>query len=281
MSFKERRPVGIVRSYPSAQVLALLVIKLTLDRQALTKGVSIIFSEIKGVIDRRILINYKLSPEVAANLLPKPFKPLVHNGFASVGICLIRFKQMRPFMLPKLLGFSSENAAHRFAIHWDSKSQTKTGVYIPRRDTSSFLNSIVGGRLFPGVQHLSEFNVKEQNKRFELSFQNSKDKTRLSISCESCDEFPSENSMFSSLGESSLFFQNGSLGYSPNQRSNKFQSIELKTKNWKVSPLAVNHVDSSYFNNKRDFPDGSIQFDHALLMENIEHRWASNADIQS
>lgn len=186
---------------------------------------------------------------------------------------------MRPTFLPSFFGFESENAAHRFAVNWNDGKETKSGVYIPRRDTSSFFNSLIGGRLFPGVQFLSQFKVKESNSSYELSFNNKNDNTYLDINCEECQDFPKDNSMFKSLEDASLFFQNGSTGYSPAQNKNVFQSMQLKTNMWKVSPLKVNQVSSSYFNDETKFPKGSIHFDHALLMRNIIHSWVQTPKI--
>src|SRR5215216_6534259 len=107
--------------------------------------------KIKGVIKRRLLINFRAAPEVIQPLLPYPFRPKLHNGWAMVGICLIRLEHIRPVALPGFLGLSSENAAHRIAVQWnDADGTLREGVYIPRRDSSSRLNQLAGGRLFPG-----------------------------------------------------------------------------------------------------------------------------------
>ena len=44
---------------------------------------------VRGVIDRRILVNYHIDPNVLAPLLPAPFRPKVVHGIGMVGICLI------------------------------------------------------------------------------------------------------------------------------------------------------------------------------------------------
>jgi Uncharacterized conserved protein (COG2071) len=71
---------------------------------------------IRGLIDRRILVNYHVDPGVMASLLPPPFRPKVVHGVGMVGICLIWLWKVRPAFLPSWLGISSENAAHRSAI---------------------------------------------------------------------------------------------------------------------------------------------------------------------
>src|SRR5690349_6638726 len=106
---------------------------------------------IQGVIDRRILVNYRVDPQVLAKILPPPFRPQVIHDSAMAGICLIRLRNVRPRGFPAWLGIGSENAAHRVAVEWDEGSQLRTGVYVLRRDTSSRLNILAGGRAFPGV----------------------------------------------------------------------------------------------------------------------------------
>ena len=71
---------------------------------------------IRGVIDRRILVNYRVDPVVLAPLLPAPFRPRLIHGAGMAGICLIRLRGIRPLFLPSWLGISSENAAHRTAV---------------------------------------------------------------------------------------------------------------------------------------------------------------------
>lgn len=84
------------------------------------------------------------------------------------GICLIRLKRIRPWFLPAFAGISSENAAHRIAVEWDEAGDTKEGVFVPRRDTSSRLNTLLGGRLFPGIYNHADFQVQERNGTFRV-----------------------------------------------------------------------------------------------------------------
>jgi len=231
---------------------------------------------VSGVIQRRMLINYRLDLAVAKKILPKPFEPLEYAGSAMVGICLIRLVKMKPSWAPQWLGTSSENAAHRFAVNWSEDSQNKQGVYIPRRDTSSLFSSFAGGRIFPGKQHLSKFVTHEDGQNFELSFYNS-DTTQLSVKAQRASSL-SPDSIFSDLQAASDFYQMGSLGHSPLNRGT-FQAVKLNTSRWSVSPLKVHFVQSSYFENTSLFPSGSIIFDNALLMENIEHSWESKSSL--
>ena len=89
------------------------------------------------------------------------------------------------------------------------------------------------------------------------------------------DNFNS-NSIFQTLEEVSDFFEKGEVGYSPNK--DKFEGLKLQAYKWKVRPLEVSNVKSSFFENGELFPKGSVQFDNALLMTNIEHEWHSVTD---
>jgi hypothetical protein len=225
--------------------------------------------EIRGTIDRRILVNFIVDPLVAEKIIPFPFRPKVYKNKAIAGICLIRLKHIRPKGLPAFFGISSENGAHRFAVEWDEGNEVKEGVFVPRRDSSSLLNSWAGGRIFPGKHFRADFNVKEAYGHYHVAFKSS-DGTTISIDADKTDNF-NPDSVFQNLDNASKFFEKGSVGYSPN--GNKFEGLELKTFTWKAEALNVIDVRSSFFENKAVFPEGSAKFDNAILMTGIEHKW--------
>lgn len=233
---------------------------------------------IRGVIDRRILVNFRVDPVVLAATLPPPFRPKLHNGHGLVGICLIRMRGVRPRFLPSWLGFSSENAAHRTAVEWCDGEQVREGVYIRRRDTSSRLSALSGGRLFPGIHSHARFVVRESASHFEVSLRSDDGVTSLSVAGDVAADLPT-GSVFGSLAEASAFFQAGALGYSATPDPRRFQGLELRCHRWQVEPLAVSAVRSSYFDDRSVFPAGSIEFDCALLMRGIEHEWHGKSDL--
>src|SRR3954463_5131916 len=91
----------------------------------------------RGLIDRRILLNYRVEPDILAAILPPPFRPQIVAGYGLAGICLIRLREVRAQGMPRWLGIASENAAHRVAVEWDEGGEKCRGVYVIRRDTSS------------------------------------------------------------------------------------------------------------------------------------------------
>jgi hypothetical protein len=231
-----------------------------------------ITSSMHGMIDRRMLINFRVRPDVASQLLPPFFRSKRVNGWAMAGICLIRLKEMRPPGFPAVCGLTSENAAHRIAVEWDDGGIVREGVYIPRRDTSSALQAFAGGWLFPGVHHVSTFEVKEGDDEFRLQMRSCDGTTSIGLLARRATQMPAA-SVFASLADASEFFSRGAMGYSDTDKPDCCDGLELHTSGWQLEPLEIQWVSSSFFDNRSRFPKGTIQFDSALLMQNIEHEW--------
>jgi len=231
-----------------------------------------------GVIDRRILVNYRVDADVLARLLPPPFRPKTIHGMGLAGICLIRLKNLRPRFSPSWLGVTSENAAHRAAVEWDDNGLTCQGVYIFRRDTSSRLNALAGGRIFPGIHYHAVFTVDEPADRLSIALTSDDGFTRIAVRGRQTEAWPNE-SVFDSLEEASAFFEAGSVGFSPTNSPARFKGVELECQKWHATPLHVEHVESSFFDDTRRFPKASIELDCALLMRGIEHEWHGVPDL--
>ena len=228
---------------------------------------------IHGRIDRRILANYRVDPLTLAHILPPPFRPKIMGGFGIAGICLIRLRHLKPQFMSGEFGFLSENAAHRIAVEWtDERGVVREGVYIQRRDTTSRLNTFLGGRVFPGLHNHARFDVSEHDDRFHVAFASDDGHTRVLIEGSVARQLPA-SSVFQTLREASTFFEAGSLGYSATRRPGQYDGLELRSLNWSVEPLAVDKIESSFFADRRLFPSGSLEFDCALIMRGIEHEW--------
>jgi len=233
---------------------------------------------VQGVIDRRILANFRVDPVVLQKVLPPPFRPKLAHDWGMAGICLIRLRDIRPRLIPRFFGLRSENAAHRIAVEWDTPEGPRQGVYVPRRDTTSKLNAFAGGRLFPGSQHLASFEVRETKKTFFVSLRSRDGATRVLVDAKLAERLP-ETSIFGSIDEASAFFEAGSLGYSATSNAGEYDGMELHSFNWSVQPLEVTRVASSFFDDGNAFPKGSAVFDCALLMQAVDHQWRSRESL--
>lgn len=152
---------------------------------------------------------------------------------------------------------------------------------MPRRDTDSPLNALAGGRVFPGVHHLSNFLTHDDAGRISMKVSTGDSEEALvDLEVRESEAFP-ESSVFASLSEASDFFEAGCIGYSSRPDSCRLDGLLLKVSNWQVSPLAITNCRSAYFDDQSLFPSDSIELDHALLMRDIPHEWHSEPEMNS
>jgi hypothetical protein len=227
---------------------------------------------IRGEIERRLLVNYRVDPDVVARLLPAPFRPQLVGDSAVAGICLIRLGAMRPAGVPRWLGLGSENAAHRVAVEWDTPAGTRTGVYIPRRDSDSWTNIALGGRVYPGEHHRARFQVSETDDTIRVAYTATDGSARVDVSVHLAHQL-TNSALFTRLEDASAFFERGSVGYSATRVPSRFDGLELQTSAWKVEPAVVTEAHSSFFEDPIAFPPGTAKLDSALVMRRVPVEW--------
>jgi len=228
----------------------------------------------EGFIDRRVLISLRVELEVAARLIPRPLQPRVVNGWCVAGVCLVRLARLRPAGMPGRWGLGSENCAYRFAVRWLDAGRIRDGVYIPGRVTDSPVNAVVGGRLFPGVHHLADFEVRESAQRLRIGFRRRDAVDSLKLAARVVDEWPA-GSVFATKAAASEFHREGAIGWSPSHDGACLEGLRLDCQGWETEPLFVERFESTWFQNRDVFPPGSVEFDSGLLMRNVRHTWRS------
>lgn len=228
-----------------------------------------------AVIERRLLLNYRVEPDVVARLLPAPFRPRVRHGHAVVGVCLIRLGRTRPAGLPawSAVGVGSENAAHRFAVEWDAPGGRRTGVYIARRDTGSRVNVVAGGRLFPGV-HRADFDVAEQDDRLRIAYQATDGRTAVDVEVRVAPDLR-DSVLFDDAEAASDFFRGAAVGFSADREPRRFRALQLVPSRWTAAPCVVDRAACSFYDDRAVFPAGVIHLDSALVMRQVPARWTA------
>ncbi|MEQ2010293.1 MAG: DUF2071 domain-containing protein [Limisphaerales bacterium] len=233
---------------------------------------------IHGTIERRVLLNYRVDPAVLHRALPRPFRPKLYRGFGIGGVCMIRFSGLRPRFTPRWLGLGSENAAHRIAVEWEQDGEKREGVFIPRRDTSSPLNLMLGGRVFPGIFQKSSFECQEASSSVSVRIVREDGESEVTFAGQVEERLPT-TSLFPSLAEAAGFFSLGATGYSATHSQGHYHGMELRCLDWSVAPLSVNEASSRFFDDRERFPSGTAEIDCALLMRGIAHEWHSRPDL--
>lgn len=221
---------------------------------------------IRGRMRRRLLLTYRVDPDVADAILPAPFRPQLVDGSAVAGICLIALTRLRPGWLRPEIGISTENAAHRFAVEWEENGSTRTGVYVTERHTSGLLPVLGGGRFFPGMQRRARFDVEEEAARFRVRMR--ADDASVTADLRLTDRW--DSTLFPTMQDASDFYRSGAIGWSPRRGGRGAEGLELTASRWTVQAVTPDDVESTFFDG---LPPGAAVFDSALVMRDIPVIW--------
>lgn len=170
-----------------------------------------------------------------------------------------------------MFGMSTENAAYRFAVEWDSDGKTCYGVYVPKRETSSNLTAIAGGKIFPGQFDLASFDSFQEGNHFQVSVRKGDEAPHIFFDGDVVAEYPS-GSIFSNYDEAREFLLQATVGFSPGSHRD-LDGIELKLIDVDIQPMSIRRASMTYLENSVDFPPGSATLDSAMIMRGLKHEW--------
>lgn len=210
---------------------------------------------------RRLLISYRVDPEVAVGLVPAPFRPQIVDGSAVAGVCVLGLQAIRPAWWPIRWGVSSENAAHRIAVEWDEEGEVRRGVFIFQRHSTSLMPVLLGGRLFPGVHKRARFTKDESGDRLAMTM----DAKGETLAADVTVGGPWQSSLFPTLESASDFYRGGRIGWSRKHDGIRVEPMELTSRAWHVEPGQLTSLSSSFFD---ALPPGSATFDSVVVMRN-------------
>lgn len=192
----------------------------------------------------------------------------MRNGYAIVGVCLIGLEQIRPKGLPAAIGLTSENMAHRVAVQYPVDGSKRDGVFVWRRDTDQRLVSLLGGRLFPGLQGHATFDINEREHGVTFHALTSGGEADVSVDVDIRQDWR-PTPAFGTFGQVSEFFRRGSCGFSCGADGN-LERMELRTLEWNMTPLDVHSWRAPFYQSR--WP---VELDGALIMRRVAHEWHS------
>jgi hypothetical protein len=226
---------------------------------------------IRGIVRRHLMLNYRVDPEVMRRWLPAPFEPDVYRDWAIAGVCLLRVERV-PARLRIGRGLTGEHAAHRVAVRWLDGNREHEGVYVHRSDTGSLIEHLTGARIVPGESRRARFRVEDDGRAIRFVMRSLDRKAEVQFSGHAAAVMP-PSSIFPSIREASEFFARGSVGYAVASAGAPPEGIVTEWSDRAVHPLAVTRVRCAIFEDTSMFPAGSVEFDHALVLRDVEHVW--------
>jgi len=228
---------------------------------------------IRGVIERRILVNYRVDLGKLDTVLPEPFKgrEVGESGKGIGSICLMRLGDARVRFAPEAFGFSVETATHRISAVRNKNGGTEDCVYVPQRVVSSRFCASMGERLLPAELECGDFRVEERNGVCRIRVDCGDEFAGVEIKEKEGGEIE-DGSVFESAGSAAEFFCEAGMRYSPS--GDRYEGVELCPREWEMESVEVTGSRSSFFERL----DGA-ELDSAFRMEGIEHEWRPRRPI--
>lgn len=223
--------------------------------------------DLVGRIERRILLDHAVDPDVAERHLAAGLAPRLLDGRAVVGVCLIRLAEVRPVGVPAGLGRSIEAAAHRISVVGPGE---EPGVFVPRRDTPSWAAALAGGRLWPGVHGRARVTVASTTRSLGIEVA-CRDGAAVSVAV---DRNELRGAALDDPDATSAFHAVERTAWSPG-RDGRLETAVLDCSPWAARPVGVIAAASTWLDDPDVFPPGSVRLAGALLMEDVAMRWSA------
>lgn len=227
---------------------------------------------VRGIIKRRILVNYSVEIGSLDEVLPEPFEGREVGGLGKgIGtVSFARIENARPRLAPKSAGVSFESAAHRVSAVRKTEGGTENCVYVPRRDVSSRVCATLGESLLTTELDCADFRVAENDGFCRVRVDCGDEFAGVEVRETERDEVR-DDSVFGSLVSASRFFCESGVEYSPS--GERYDGVELCPREWEMEPVEVGGAQSSFFEGIGG------ELDSAYTMGGIEHEWRPRSSV--
>lgn len=216
---------------------------------------------LRGTVDRRLVLTYRLALDAAAGATPERFQPRTVDGHALGSLLVLRVRGLRPRGLPERAGRTTYHALHRVAVEWSEDGRSRTGAYVVRRASDSRLLALFGRRLAPGGAHHATFDVDVTSERVEATISD-RGGIRAHLTGAPTDRLPT-GSVFDSVAAAASYFEADAAGRSPPDED--YRGVTLRMTDWEVTPVAVESASASFFDDLGD----AATVDHAFVTSDL------------
>jgi hypothetical protein len=222
-----------------------------------------------GVLARRLLLHYRVEPELARGLVKPPLAPRIRGGKAVAGVSLIHLEELGPPAL-RPLGLELEAMVHWLAVEGRG---AHPGFAILRRDTDSRLVAALGRPLFRAPHHLARFTVEEDPRRIKLRATTAGGAGDLEVAVEFGAAFRPTQS-FVSLADAERFLGGIGAALAEAEAGSVLEAVRLRQVPQGFEPVRLLGAVASFFEDRDRFPAGGAVLDGALAMRALPLEYA-------
>jgi len=221
----------------------------------------------RGKIDRCWLVALRADPEKVRAVLPQPLQPILHGGFAYLGIVASHLTSMRPAPLPGWMGMSYWHAAYRIYARLELPSEPPVeGLWFIRSDADSALMCAAGNLLTDFRFHNSAIRVAVEGDLTNLSVLPHSDAASLAITLGGVPVL-SEGSPFGSLREAAKALEYAPAGLSVSREDALVMRIGRDVSSWRYRNIGIVSIDAPVLAPFEAVPEVAYE------VEPIEYQW--------
>jgi len=219
----------------------------------------------QGTIDRCWLVAFRANPDKVRQVLPEPLEPVIHGGFAYLGIVVSHLKSMRPSPLPAWTGMSYWHAAYRIYARLTPPGRLPIeGLWFIRSDADSALMTSAGNLL-------TDFRFHQSH----ISAENEGDLTILSVTSKEAPlkavlggpALLSDGSPFQSIWDAAKTLEYAPAGLSVSGDDGLVMRITRDNDRWRYKLKGVLSVDSPLLDEFDAVPEIAYE------VEPIDYQW--------
>ncbi len=229
---------------------------------------------IRGFVERRLLVNYRVDLETLDKALPAPFRARevgdTREGMGSV--CFTQVEDARPSLFPSGMGTTVEAVTHRVSaeLRLEGEPTAEHCFYVPQREVSSRLQAIVGRRLLPTKMEQAEITTEENGDGCLVLVEDGIEKVGFEVRETDTDEVD-EDSVFYSVESARVFLCEGGVEYS--RSGGSYGGLNCCQDGGEMVPVEVTRARSSYFEKM-----GGV-LDSAFVIAETEHEWQPDRPV--
>lgn len=216
-----------------------------------------------NVLDR-YLFNFRIDLTKLEKHMPflKWLEPRNVNGYGVVSFCLVHFKGLTVYPLPKALGINTVTCAYRFSVMDISKSEPTPSVYLLGRNTdNSFVNQFGPQILSSKVGKITSSIKKNSNGDLNIDIGFSEEKMMFSATVLQAKYSNKQKSLlFECEDDFEKFMENGKSSYTPATTNGKYSRLDLETKPYRYEQVNARINVNSL---SEQWDDADLEFDSA------------------
>ena len=221
-------------------------------------------SGVCGVVERRLLVNYRVELDVLDTVLTDPLRgrEVGDTGKGVGSVCITRVEDTRPGFLPESLGVTVEMATHR--VYARVEDGGDHCVYVPWRGVSSRFHALVLSSLLPTDFDSADFLTEDRDGARQVRVDWDSDVAGV-VFRDTDRDTVDDDSVFYSVESASTFLCEAGVEYA--MTGDVYTGVETCPDRTDLKPVEISDERSSYF--------GKLggEFDSAFGMTDVELAW--------